>query len=146
MFEKLGNEEDDDNDVHFEKNIKTYTDKTATIVDIICDKKFDRDSKLNELNISLNAKFPKLEGDKCTFIGSTFMKYGETDPYFNHCIVLNTCSDMPIENSVVESYKTEKEVLLAWQKLVQRENPDIIIGYNIFGAVFPKLYNFIVIL
>ena len=139
MFQRMGNdEEEDDFDNKF---IKSYTDKKATIVDIICDKKFEREGKLNELNVSLNAKFPKLEGDKCTFIGSTFMNYGNTDPHFNHCIVLNTCSPMPIENSVVESYSTEQEVLLAWQQLVQRENPDIIIGYNIFGFDYNFMFK-----
>ena len=140
IFEKMCQEEDEENE-YDKKYIKSYTDKKATIVDILCDKKFDREGKLNELNISLNAKFPKLEGDKCTFIGSTFMKYGETDPYFNHCIVLNTCSPMPINNSVVESYSSEKEVLLAWQQLVQRENPDIIIGYNIFGFDYEFMFR-----
>ena len=140
MFEKMTGEDDEENE-YDKKYIKSYTDKKATIVDILCDKKFDREGKLNELNISLNAKFPKLEGDKCTFIGSTFMKYGETDPYFNHCIVLNTCSPMPIDNSVVESYSSEKEVLLAWQQLVQRENPDIIIGYNIFGFDYEFMFR-----
>jgi DNA polymerase elongation subunit (family B) len=139
MFEKMNADEEDDND--YKSHTKTYTDKKATIIDILCDKKFEREGKLNELNISLNAKFPKLEGDKVTFIGSTFMKYGEKDPYFNHCIVLNTCSEMPIENSVLESYNTEKEVLLAWQQLVQRENPDIIIGYNIFGFDYEFMFR-----
>jgi len=139
MFEKMGMDEDEEDNEH--NYVKSYTDKKATIVDILCDKKFEREGKVNELNISLNAKFPKLEGDKCTFIGSTFMNYGNEDPHFNHCIVLNTCSDMPIENSIVESYNTEKEVLLAWQKLVQRENPDIIIGYNIFGFDYQFMFN-----
>jgi DNA polymerase elongation subunit (family B) len=139
MFEKMNAEEEDDGSDH--KYIKSYTDKKATIVDILCDKKFEREGKLNELNISLNAKFPKLEGDKCTFIGSTFMNYGNSEPHFNHCIVLNSCSDMPIENSVVESYDTEREVLLAWQKLVQKENPDIIIGYNIFGFDYEFMFR-----
>jgi len=139
MFEKMGNDEEEE--VFDNKYIKSYTDKKATIIDIICDKKFEREGKLNELNVSLNAKFPKLEGDKCTFIGSTFMNYGNKDPHFNHCIVLNTCSPMPIENSVVESYSTEREVLLAWQQLVQRENPDIIIGYNIFGFDYNFMFK-----
>jgi len=139
LFERMNTEDDDDGNEH--KYIKSYTDKKATIVDIICDKKFEREGKLNELNISLNAKFPKLEGDKCTFIGSTFMNYGNTDPHFNHCIVLNSCSDMPIENSVVETYNTERELLLAWQKLVQKENPDIIIGYNIFGFDYQFMFH-----
>ena len=139
MFEKLGMDEDDADD--HRTHIKTYTDKKATISDILCDKTFEREGKLLELNESLKRVFPKLEGDKCTFIGSTFMNYGNKDPHFNHCIVLNTCSDMPIENSVVESYSTEKEVLLAWQRLVQRENPDIVIGYNIFGFDYEFMFR-----
>jgi DNA polymerase elongation subunit (family B) len=140
VFERMAAGEDDDEFDH--KNfVKSYTDKKATIVDILCDKKFEREGKLNELNISLNANFPKLEGDKCTFIGSTFMNYGEQDPYKNHCIVLNTCADLPMDNSIVESYNTEKEVLMAWQKLVQRENPDIIIGYNIFGFDYQFMFH-----
>ena len=139
MFEKMNIDEDDEHE--YTQHIKSYSDKKATIVDILCDKKFEREGKLIELNTSLNAKFPKLEGDKVTFIGSTFMNYGNTDPHFNHCIVLNTCTDMPIENSVVESYSSERDVLLAWQKLVQKENPDIIIGYNIFGFDYQFMFN-----
>ena len=139
LFEKIGMDEEEDNE--YKTHVKSYTDKKATIIDILCDKKFEREGKLNELNDSLRKVFPKLEGDKCTFIGSTFMNFGENEPNFNHCIVLNTCSDMPIENSVIESYDTEKEVLLAWQKLVQRENPDIIIGYNIFGFDYEFMFR-----
>ena len=138
MFERIENNEDDET---YDKNIKSYSNKKATIIDIILDKKFEREGKLNELNISLNSKFPKLEGDKCTFIGSTFMNYGNSDPHLNHCIVLNTCSQMPIENSVIETYDTEREVLLAWQNLVQRENPDIVIGYNIFGFDYNFMFK-----
>ncbi len=140
LFEKMAADEDE-NEFDHNKFVKAYTDKKATIVDILCDKKFEREGKLNELNISLNANFPKLEGDKCTFIGSTFMNYGEQEPFKNHCIVLNTCTDLPMNNSIVESYKTEKEVLMAWQKLVQRENPDIIIGYNIFGFDYQFMFH-----
>ena len=123
------------------KNIKEYADKQATIIDVLLDKKYEREGKLNELNISLISVFPKLEGDKVTFIGSTFMNYGNKDPYFNHCIVLNTCSEIPMENSAVETYSSEREVLLAWQQLVQRENPDIIIGYNIFGFDYEFMFR-----
>jgi DNA polymerase elongation subunit (family B) len=123
------------------KYVKEYSDKQATIIDILLDKKYEREGKLNELNISLISVFPKLEGDKVTFIGSTFMNYGNKDPHFNHCIVLNTCSEIPMENSVVETYNSEREVLLAWQQLVQRENPDIIIGYNIFGFDYEFMFR-----
>jgi DNA polymerase elongation subunit (family B) len=62
------------------------------------------------------------------------LKYGEEKPYLNNCVVLNTCSNIDeIENSEIKSYKTERELLLAWKNLILKEDPDIIIGYNIFG-------------
>jgi DNA polymerase elongation subunit (family B) len=144
MFEKMNNvgEDGEENSGYYnKKHIKQYTNKQSTIVDLLCDKNFEREGKLFELNNSLNICFPKLEGDKVTFIGSTFMNYGDQEPYKNHCIVLNSCSEMPIQNSVIESYDTEREVLLAWQKLVQKENPDIVIGYNIFGFDYEFMFR-----
>lgn len=140
MFEKMSMGEDEDDEFH-KGYVKSYTDKKATIVNILCDTKFEREGKLSELNISLNSHFPKLEGDKVTFIGSTFMNYGDKDPYMNHCIALDTCSKLPSDNTVIESYNSEREVLLAWQKLIQRENPDIIIGYNIFGFDYQFMFK-----
>lgn len=154
IFEKISKEievevEEDDNNENnentgnkfYNKFVKEYSDKKATIIDVLLDKKYEREGKLNELNISLNSIFPKLEGDKVTFIGSTFMNYGNKDPHLNHCVVLNSCSEIPMENSMVETYNSEKEVLLAWQQLVQRENPDIIIGYNIFGFDYEFMFR-----
>lgn len=146
MFEKMGKalaHDEEEEDIHSweKKHTKSSLDKKATIIDLLMEKKIDRTNKMNEINISLNSQFPKLEGDKVTFIGSTFMNYGQKDPYLNHCIVLNTCTKLPIENSVVESYNTEKEVLLAWQQLIQKENPDIIIGYNIFGFDYTFMFE-----
>ena len=147
MFEKMNNAhvgEDGEDSFNFynKKHIKQYNAKTkATIVDILCDKNFEREGKLFEINNSLNTCFPKLEGDKVTFIGSTFMNYGDQEPYKNHCVVLNSCSDMPIQNSEIESYQTERELLMAWQQLVQKENPDIVIGYNIFGFDYEFMFR-----
>ena len=79
----------------------------------------------------LNDHFPKLEGDKVTFIGSTIISYGQENISLNHCIVLGDCD--PLDSIVIEAYPTEKEVLVAWKDFIQREDPDIIIGYNIYG-------------
>ena len=98
-----------------------------------------KDEKVATLTDALNRIFPRVEGDKVTFIGSTFTKYGRDTSYLNHCIVLDTCSTIP--NAEIESYKTEKEVLVAWTKLIQHENPDIIIGYNIFGFDYAFMYQ-----
>ena len=139
-FSKFKND-DEEEETFYKKHVKLSFDKKAKIIDLILDKKFERDEKIEEINVSLDSTFPKLEGDKVTFIGSTFMKYGDEEPYMNHCIALNTCSDLPVENSILESYQTEKEVLLSWQKLIQRENPDIIIGYNIFGFDYMFMFK-----
>ena len=45
------------------------------------------------------------------------------------------------DNTEIESYKTEKEVLITWMKVIQREDPDIIIGYNIFGFDYLFMYE-----
>jgi DNA polymerase elongation subunit (family B) len=42
---------------------------------------------------------------------------------------------------IVECYETEEEVLMAWQKLVRRENPDIVTGYNIFSFDYKYMYD-----
>ena len=120
---------------------KNYDNMESTIITIMCDKTFEREGKINELVRSLRNNFPALEGDKVTFIGSTFMNYGEKEPHLNHCIVLDTCSNLATPNSQIETYNTEKEVLLAWTRLVQRENPDIIIGYNIFSFDYEFMFR-----
>ena len=152
--EASDDDDDSDNEGHAEEEPKyykirsgftndTYKNKDSTIVDIMCDKKFEREGKINELIRSMRNHFPALEGDKVTFIGSTFFKYGETDPYLNHCIVLNSCDclSQQVANSQMESYNSEKDVLLAWSHLVQRENPDIVIGYNIFSFDYEFMFR-----
>ena len=85
--------------------------------------------------------FPKVLGDKVTFIGSTFRRSGSSTQHLNHCIVLGTCDIPEGDNMVIESYKTEREVLLAWTELMKREDPDIIVGYNIFGFDYEFMFR-----
>ena len=99
----------------------------------------NRDHKINILTEMLDTVFPPLEGDKVTFIGSTFLRYDDSMPYMNHCIALNTCD--PVNGAIIESYSTEKDVLLAWRNLILREDPDIIIGYNIFGFDYKFMFD-----
>jgi len=142
-------EEADDEPTYFKPNAlacfktETYKNKQSTIVDIMCDKKFEREGKINELIFALRNNFPQLEGDKVTFIGSTFVRYGEKEPYLNHCIALNSCDSLDgvVPNSKIETYNTEKEVLNAWTNLVQKENPDVVIGYNIFSFDYEFMFR-----
>jgi DNA polymerase elongation subunit (family B) len=141
MFEKMQQYEEDDEEVieYYSKDNEPKELKKGTIIEIICDKKMNRTIKLNDLNESLNKHFPKLEGDKCTFIGSTFLRNGEKEPYLNHCVVLNSCSS--VDGVEIQTCRTERELLLEWRNIIQKENPDIIIGYNIFGFDYQFLFS-----
>ena len=110
-----------------------------TLVDVLMNDKVARDAKIDATNDVLTMLFPRLEGDKVTFIGSTFLRYGEPEPYLNHCIVLGSCD--PVDGAEIVSTDSELDLLLQWSQLIQRENPDIIIGYNIFGFDYEFLFR-----
>ena len=114
-------------------------DKKRCIAEFLLDSENTREEKINMLNTMLTTLFPPLEGDCVTFIGSTFLRYGEKEPYKNHCIVVGSCDDVP--GAEVVSVKTESECLIEWTYLIQEENPDIIIGYNIFGFDYQFMFH-----
>ena len=53
--------------------------------------------------------------------------------------VLGSCD--PIDTITVKSYSTEKEMLLAWFSWLVEQNPDILVGYNIFGFDEPYVWD-----
>jgi DNA polymerase elongation subunit (family B) len=120
-------------------------DLSVKLVTLINNPKHTREEKIRIVSDTLGSIFPKVEGDKVTFIGSTFVKYGQNAnrPYLNNCIVLDTCDklDKEVPNSEIETYTTEADVLTAWTRLIQKENPDIIIGYNIFGFDYQFMFR-----
>jgi DNA polymerase elongation subunit (family B) len=138
----------DEETAAFHRNSKmTKKRKDEKIIDILMnttsikeDPKFiTRDEKIQVTNEVLTRLFPRLEGDKVTFIGSTFLRYGELEPYLNHCVVLGSCD--PVDGAVIDSVPDERCLLLHWSELIQKENPDIIIGYNIFGFDYEFLFR-----
>jgi DNA polymerase elongation subunit (family B) len=114
-------------------------DKTTTILDMLVNEDYSREEKIEMTNLKLCKTFPPLQGDKVTFIGSTFLKYGESTPYLNHCLVLGSCD--PVEDAEIQTVEEESDLLTEWTNLIQRENPDIIIGYNIFGFDYEFMFR-----
>jgi DNA polymerase elongation subunit (family B) len=117
---------------------KIATDSN-TLIEVLTNGNYDREEKITLANDVLTLLFPSLEGDKVTFIGSTFMKYGEPEPYLNHCLVLKDCD--PVEGATIDCASTERDILCKWTELIQEENPDIIIGYNIFGFDYEFMFR-----
>jgi DNA polymerase elongation subunit (family B) len=109
------------------------------LLDILINSELNRENKINLINSLFIDTFPQLEGDQITFIGSTFVRQGETQPYYNHCLVVGDCA--PVKGVEIQCCETERDLLIAWRDLMQRENPDIIIGYNIFGFDYEFMFQ-----
>ena len=116
----------------------------GTVLDMLSDPKATRRQIINGIDLTMSREkgFPPLKGDEVTFIGSTFLRHGDNEPYLNHCVVRGSC-DIPkqLDNCVIESYEKERSVLLAWSKLIAKENPDIVITYNGMGFDWQFMYT-----
>ena len=90
---------------------------------------------------SEDGSFPKAErsGDKIIQIGSTCHEYGSRECHFKHIVTLKDSS--PVEGVMVESFHTEKDLLVAWAKIVEKYDPDVITGYNIFGFDWEYIFK-----
>jgi len=62
-------------------------------------------------------------------IGVVLVRPGGTPD--RHCFVLDTCS--PVQGVTIHVAKTEKDLLLDWAAHMCQWDPDVLIGYNIFG-------------
>ena len=126
-------------------NSKTRTaSNVTTIVDVLLEttsagRQLSRDDKIQMITEIMTLSLPALKGDEVTFIGSTFLRYGDEEPYLNHCAVVGSCD--PVSGAKIESVATEKELLLSWARIIQKENPDVIIGYNIFGFDYEFMFR-----
>ena len=98
-----------------------------------------RDTYCKRITEKMDLSFPNIEGDKVIQIGTTVRKFGEKDCFIRHIITLNSCNK--IDNAIVEAYDNETDVLLAWTRFIQKLDPDIITGYNIFGFDFSFMWN-----
>ena len=76
-----------------------------------------------------------ISGDPVIQIGIV-MSIGNVNE--NHIFVLDTCDT--IEGIQVHSYKSEKEMILGFIEYLNDSNPDMLIGYNVFG--FDEKYLF----
>jgi DNA polymerase elongation subunit (family B) len=150
--------DDDANDDVVEKNIneefkfipkkivrnyknRNKPENNVKIIDILNDHSAEYKSKMKILIKSFYI-FPQLEGDKTTFIGYTFKNYGQKQPYLKYCGILNGCViEKNMDNIKTTCFNNEKDLLLDFAKMINKEDPDIIIGYNITGFDYDFMYK-----
>jgi len=63
-------------------------------------------------------------------IANTYQRYGEKEPYKRDLFTLNHCG--PIANAQITECVNEKDLLIKWCKSIQKNDPDVLIGYNIW--------------
>lgn len=59
-----------------------------------------------------------------------------------YCVVLGRCNEIPeekLDNSIIVEVKSEVELIYEFAKIVIKEDPDILLGYNIFDFDYPYL-------
>jgi DNA polymerase elongation subunit (family B) len=107
------------------------------------DKIITKETMVRFINMELNRAFGMAKGDTVIQIGTVFWRYGESQPCHNNIITLNSCTPFNIGNKPCEviARDMERDVLLEWSKLIERHDPDIIIGYNTFGFDESFMYD-----
>jgi DNA polymerase delta subunit 1 len=83
--------------------------------------------------------FPMLQGDPIIQIGTTVHSYGDKECSYKHVLSVGSCDD--IEGVDVESCENETQLIERWCDLINRLDPDVMTGYNIFGFDMSYLYE-----
>jgi DNA polymerase delta subunit 1 len=87
---------------------------------------------------SSTGKFPDADipGDACFQIAISLCTFGSDEPYEKVCLCYKKT-----EGPGVVSFETEREMLEAFQKYIQKKDVDIITGWNIFGFDLEYIYK-----
>ena len=90
---------------------------------------------------SEDGSFPKFDrkNDKIIQIGTTVYIFGDNECKYKYIATLNNCE--PIEGVEVESFNTEKDLIIGWAKFIEKLDPDVITGYNIWGFDWEYIFK-----
>ena len=71
--------------------------------------------------------------DRCVQIGTAVYRFGENEPVLNVVYTLGTATVKDAENLLIKEFRSEEELLVAWQRLVVHElDLDMLTGHNIY--------------
>lgn len=136
-------------DEHKENNGDYMTNCELNIeTDWINLSKYDMNTISNDIVIAAfdiecyneSGKFPLPEDNNpIILIATTFNKYGNKKCFYNHVVALHHTDN--IEDTDVEWYNTEEEMIEAWSKMIKKMSPDVMTGYNIFGFDYDYIYK-----
>lgn len=122
----------------FKKPIEFITHRledfnTQKEIDSLLLKSNSFDEKIQSIEkflVNLFKSMIQLIGDPVIQIGTTLTR-GTVDTTERHLFVFPDCD--PIPDIIIHSYPNEKSMILGWFEWMIERNPDILIGYNVFG-------------
>jgi len=91
----------------------------------------DADDAIDKAEELMNRCLPAPEGDPIIQIGCVLYVSGK--PVRKDIFVLGTCDPVPGANTHTYPCETEKQLITKWCRLIYDIDPDIMVGYNIFG-------------
>tara|TARA_X000001036_G_scaffold439344_1_gene490175 strand:- start:175 stop:3291 length:3117 start_codon:yes stop_codon:yes gene_type:complete len=138
------------------KQVKPLLEKQAiapfilSSFDIECDSEATRIRNKNKYDINetnenkkkLSTIFPDSgkSGDQIKIICTSLWKYGTQD-YLKHAVVVGPCCDKATEADICEVVKDEKELLVCWFRFINNYDPDVMMGWNIYGFDDAYIYT-----
>jgi DNA polymerase delta subunit 1 len=75
---------------------------------------------------------PESTTNRCPVIqiATTYQRYGDNEPFKRDLITLKHC--LAIDGVDIECVSSERELLIRWSRSIQENDPDILVGYNIW--------------
>jgi len=136
--------EDDEDDEEEDKNENGEIKKIS-----------NRDIIINKLNKIFNKEFREVQGDRIIQIGCVFHLFGKKEENKKYILTLGSCDkfdDTTIIHSFAKnknftSYSVdelnvqEEKLIMKFQEIINKEQPNIILGYNTFGFDNKFLYE-----
>lgn len=96
----------------------------------------------NEAYSSVQGSMPNVNNpnDKVFMIGFTMLtQKGKEKQYQKYILSLSNPSEN--EGIILKKYKTEADLYIGFSKMMKELDPDIVIGYNIFGWDIPYMHS-----
>jgi DNA polymerase delta subunit 1 len=82
---------------------------------------------------------PSIPACEVIQIATSYQRYGESKPYKQELFTLKESND--IEGVELKSFKTEQMLLKAWSQSITCNDPDILVGYNIWKFDLEYIYK-----
>jgi DNA polymerase elongation subunit (family B) len=114
-------------DREFEQAVSSHTSIETEWASI----DMNADDCIDAIEALLNMYLPAPEGDPIIQIGSVLYVGGKIVQ--KDVFVLGECASLEVEGIRVHPCKTEADLIRGWCRLIDKQDPDSMIGYNIFG-------------